>query len=51
MNLIISGLKVNRENCQKALTGEVFATEEVYQLVKKGVPYREAYRKISKKYA
>ena len=51
MDLIISGLKVNRENCQKALTGEVFATEEVYQLVKKGVPYREAYRKISKKYA
>lgn len=51
MNLIIGGLKVNKENCQKALTEEVFATEKVYQLVKKGVPYREAYRKISKKYA
>jgi len=51
MNLIISGLKVNKEKCQKALTEEVYATEKVYQLVKKGMPYREAYQKISKKYA
>ena len=51
MDLIISGLKVNKENCQKALTEEVYATEKVYQLVKKGVPYRKAYRKIAQKYA
>lgn len=51
MNLIILGLKVKKENCQKALTEEIFATEKTYQLVKKGVPYREAYRKISRKYA
>ena len=51
MNLIIGGLKVNEENCKKALTEEVYATEEVYQLVKEGVPYRAAYRKIAKKYA
>lgn len=47
--LIFENLKVNKENCSKALTEEIFATEEVYQLVKKGMPFREAYRTISKK--
>lgn len=48
MSLVFKKLKVNKENCQKALTKEVYATERVYKLVKKGVPFREAYRKISK---
>ena len=28
------------------LTDEVYATERVYELVKKGVPFREAYRRV-----
>jgi argininosuccinate lyase len=28
------------------LTDEVHATERVYELVQKGVPFREAYRRI-----
>jgi len=48
--LIFNKLKVNKENCNKGLSKEVYATEEVYNLVKKGVPFREAYKKISKKY-
>ena len=44
-------LKVNEEKCNQELTPEIYATEEVHSLVKRGVPFREAYRKISKKYA
>lgn len=50
MSLIISRLKVNRENCKKAMTREIFATEKVYELVKQGMSFREAYRKISEEY-
>lgn len=47
-NLIFVNLKVNEDNCKKALTKEVYATEETYKLVKKGIPFREAYQKIVK---
>ena len=50
MTLVFSGLRINKEKCRKALTEEVFATKEVYELVKKGVPFREAYRKVAGKY-
>ena len=50
MAIIFKKLKVNEENCHKALTEEIFATEEVYKLVEKGVPFREAYKIISEKY-
>ncbi|MGB9553241.1 MAG: argininosuccinate lyase [bacterium] len=46
--LIFSNLKVNEENCKKALTEEVYATNKVYELVKKGMPFREAYQKVAK---
>jgi argininosuccinate lyase len=50
MCVVFSKLKVNEENCHKALTKELYATEEVYKLVEKGIPFREAYKTISKKY-
>ena len=50
MVLIFKGLKVDKENCQKALTDEVYATEKVYKLVKEGIPFREAYKTVSEKY-
>ena len=49
-NLIFESLKVNKENCNKALTKDIYATEEVYELVRQGVPFREAYKTISQKY-
>jgi len=49
--LVFGNLKVNAEKCKEGLTKEIYATEEVYKLVKKGIPFREAYRKISKQYA
>jgi argininosuccinate lyase len=48
MGLIFQKLKVNKENCQKALTSEIYLTEKVYKLVQKGIPFRIGYRKIAK---
>ena len=45
--LVISGLIVNEENCKKAMTDELFATEQAYNMVKEGIPIRQAYRKIA----
>lgn len=47
---VIAALIVNAEACSKGLTEEVFATERVYELVKKGMPFREAYRTVGKQY-
>jgi len=47
--LIFKELKVDKSNCEKALTQELYDTEKVYQLVKQGIPFREAYRRITKK--
>ncbi|MBS3825863.1 argininosuccinate lyase [Candidatus Bipolaricaulota bacterium] len=43
---LVSGLKVNEEELLDAFSGEVLATDEVFTLVKDGVPFREAYRRI-----
>ncbi len=48
--LIFSRLQVDKKNCKKALTKEIFATHEVYNLVKQGVCFRNAYREIAKQY-
>lgn len=50
MTLIFTNLKVNKENCNRALTEDIYATEKVYELVKKGTPFREAYKTISEEY-
>jgi argininosuccinate lyase len=49
MALVFEKLGVNEERCRAGLTDEVYATERVYELVKKGVPFREAYRRVSGK--
>lgn len=48
---LFKGLKVDAEKCEEGLTEEVYATSHAYDLVKKGVPFRDAYKKISKKYS
>jgi argininosuccinate lyase len=47
---VVDGLEVDPEACARALTDEVFATDRVYELVKQGVPFREAYRIVGKQY-
>ncbi|MFA6553529.1 MAG: lyase family protein, partial [Patescibacteria group bacterium] len=48
--LVFSGLSVNKKHCSTAMTQEVYATNEVYKLVKNGVPFREAYRQVAQKF-
>ncbi len=48
MDLVISKLKINKEKCKKAMTKDLYATEKVYELVKKGLSFREAYKEVKK---
>lgn len=50
MRRVIENLQVDEKACQNAMSNELFATEEVYELVKKGVPFREAYRQVARHY-
>ncbi len=47
---VVKELRVDKENAAKLLTKELYATEETYKLVKNGIPFREAYKKIAKKF-
>lgn len=46
MIIVLRFLKVNEHNCEKAITKELFSTEKVYDLVEKGIPFREAYQQV-----
>lgn len=46
--LLFQNLVVNKVKCKSALDDEIFATEKVYKLVKKGMPFRDAYMQIAK---
>ena len=45
-SLVIKNITVNTDRCKEAMTDEIYATERAYALVKKGIPFREAYRQI-----
>ena len=49
MTTVTAGLKFVPENC--VLPPELFATEEAYRLVKQGLPFRDAYRKVAEKFS
>jgi argininosuccinate lyase len=49
MDLIVINLKVNRENCKRACSEEIYSVEKTYNLVKKGRAFRDAYQEVSKK--
>jgi argininosuccinate lyase len=48
---VIEQLEVDEEKCRKACTPEIHATEQAYQLVKAGMPFRDAYKKIAKRFS
>jgi argininosuccinate lyase len=50
ITLVLSRLEVDKEKCKKAMTDELYATENMYNLVKHGVPFRTAYKETSQKY-
>ena len=45
---LLSNLKVNKLRCSEAMTEELYATAKVYDLVKNGVPFRQAYKEVAK---
>ena len=47
---VMRGLAVDRDRIAEAMSPELFATEEAYALVREGVPFREAYRRVGEKY-
>ena len=48
MATVTAGLRFNKERC--VLAPELFATEEAYKLVRQGVPFRDAYRRVAEKF-
>lgn len=46
---IIKALKINKIALQKAMTKDLFATDDVYELVKKGKSFRDAYIEVKNK--
>jgi argininosuccinate lyase len=50
MTIVLQNLRINPQRCADAMTHELYATEKVYELVKQGVPFRQAYQMISKEY-
>jgi argininosuccinate lyase len=49
MSVVVRGLHFDRARCAPAR--ELFATEEAYRLAEKGMPFRDAYRKIAQRFA
>ena len=47
----MGGLAVDRARCEAAMSEELYATERAYELVRQGVPFREAYRKVGSEYS
>ncbi len=46
LGYFIPKIKVNRENLINSFTPEVYATDRVLELVKEGVPFRDAYKEV-----
>lgn len=45
-NILINNLTPNTEKLESSMTPEIFATHRAFELVKKGMPFREAYQQI-----
>ncbi len=47
MAVVMSGLNVDAARCRAAMTPELYTTEKALGLVKKGMAFRDAYRKVA----
>lgn len=47
LDLAINELKVNKEKCINSFTNDLFATDKAIGLAKKGIPFRESYKKVA----
>jgi argininosuccinate lyase len=46
--LVVENLSVNEDALKKGISSEIFAYDAAIELVKEGVPFREAYRRVAK---
>jgi argininosuccinate lyase len=46
--VVINNLNINKENCISSCTNDLFAADNAYELVKKNVPFREAFKQTAK---
>jgi argininosuccinate lyase len=47
MSTVTTGIKLNKAKCIAACSPEVFATDKALDLVKQGMPFRDAYRHVA----
>ena len=50
MDIVFKKMSVDEKAASEMMDDEIFATHRVYELVKKGVPFREAYRIVAQKF-
>lgn len=50
MARIMRNVTFNKKKCSEAMTKELYATEKAYELVKKGVPFRDAYKSVGQSF-
>ncbi len=48
--LVFDSITVNKDNCRKAMTSELYAAEKAYELVKEGIPFRDAYKEVAEQF-
>ncbi len=48
--LVVENLAAKEKNLRSAMTADLYATEKIYKLVNKGMPFRQAYLKIKEEY-
>ena len=49
-NYVVKNLEAKIENLESACTSELYATEEAYKLVKSWMSFRDAYKKVGKRF-
>jgi argininosuccinate lyase len=45
--LVVGALITDREACKRGCSDDIYATERVYKLVREGMVFRDAYRKVA----
>jgi argininosuccinate lyase len=51
MHGIVTDFVMDPDACRAAMTDEIHATADAYRLVEEGMPFRDAYREVAKRYA
>jgi len=47
MKLVMENIHFNEERCKNAMTKDLYITKKAYELVNKGIPFREAYAQVA----